>query len=164
MSLTAVQSYVQSQLQGLVGAYNNTPLEAWVEAPPGTTSAETPQAYILAAELDGKRQTMAGTAGYYQDVLQVYVYLEWMMAPGLPNGNLAFTNLIDTAISTIRTNYTGAIFITDPATGDQCQLLVIGDKLSVRYLPQRSIGEGGQEWMDYAAQIKFEVQVKEQYG
>lgn len=164
MSLTAVQAYVASQLQGLVGAYNNQPLEAWVEPPAANASAETPQAYVLAAELEGRRQTMAAMSGYYQDIIQVYVYLEWMMAPGLPNGNLAFTNLIDTAITTIRTNYTGAIFITDPVTSQQCQLLVIGDKLSVRYLPQHSVGEGGQEWMDYVAQIKFEVQVKEQYA
>ncbi len=83
MSLTATQSYVQSLLQGLVGAYNNSPLEAWVDPP--------------------------------------------------------------------------------VATGFESQLLVIGDKLRWRYLPQRNVGESGQEWLDYAAQLTFEVQVKEQY-
>ncbi len=164
MGLTATQSYVQGLLQGLVGAYNGAPLEAWVDPPVADASAETPQAYILAAEGEGVRQTMAYTAGFYRDVHQVYVYLEWMMPPNSTNGNLAFTNLIDTVVAKIRTSYTGAIEITDPATGLQSQLLVIGDKIRWRYLPQRNVGESGQEWLDYAAQLTFEVQVKEQYG
>jgi len=163
MSITAIQNYLQTQLQGLEGAYGGAPLEAWVDPPtPGT--AETPQAYILAGDGEGKRQTMGGLAGYYADTHQVYVYLEWMFPPGAQNANLAFTNLMDTAIKTIRTNYLGAIFITDPATGLQSQLLVIGDKLRYKYLPQRNIGEAGQEWLDYVAQIIFEVQEKEQYS
>lgn len=164
MTITAAQNYVQEQLQGLVGSYNNAPLEAWVDPPVAIASAETPQAYILAGEGDGVRQTMGGVSGYYRDTHQIYVYLEWMMLPNLPNGNLAFTNLVDTVIKTIRTNYTGAILITDPSTGLQSQLLVIGDKLHYRYLPQRNVGEGGQEYLDYVAQVTFEVQMKEQYS
>ncbi len=164
MSLTAIQNYVQEQIQGLVGAYNNAPLQAWVDPPVVGASAETPQAYILSAEGDGARQTMGGTTGYYQDTHQIYVYIEWMMAPNLPNGNLAFTNLIDTVITKIRTSYTGAILLTDPATGGQSQLLVIGDKLKWQYLPQRNVGEGGQEWLDYVARLTFEVKEKVQYS
>lgn len=164
MGVTAVQSYVASLIQGLVGAYNNAPLEAWVDPPVANTSAETPQAYVLAADGEGVRQTMAYTAGFYRDTHQVFVYLQWTMPPNSTNGNLAFTNLVDTVISTIRTSYTGAIEITDPATGGSTQLLVIGDKVRWRYLPQHNIGESGQEWLDYAAQLTFEVQVKEQYA
>jgi len=161
VTITACQSHIQGLLQGIEGAYGGAGLEAWVDPPtPGT--AETPQAYILAGDGDGKRQTMAGLAGYYVDTHQIYVYLEWMMPPGATNANLAFTNLMDTVIKTIRLSYTGAIFITDPATGLQSQLLVIGDKLKYKYLPQRNIGEAGQEWLDYVAQITFEVQEKTQ--
>ncbi len=163
MGLTAVQSYVQTLIQGLVGAYNNAPLEAWVNPPSANASAETPQAYVLAADGEGVRQTMAYTSGFYRDTHQVFVYVEWMLPPDSTNGNLAFTNLLDTIIATIRTSYTGAIEITDPATGLTTQLLVIGDKVKWRYLPQRNVGESGQEWLDYLAQLTFEVQIKEQY-
>jgi hypothetical protein len=163
MSLTAIQNYVQGLIQGTVGAYDNVPLQAWVDPPTGTASAETPQAYILNAEGEGLRQTMAYTSGFYEDVHQVFVYVEWMFPPGVQNANFAFTNLVDTIINKVRTSYTGAIFITDPVTFQESQLLVIGDKLRWRYLPQHNIGEGGQEWLDYVAQITFEVKEKVQY-
>lgn len=163
MSITAVQSYVQGLIQGLVGAYNNAPLEAWVDPPVANASAETPQAYVLAADGEGVRQTMAYTSGFYRDVYQVFVYVEWILPPNTTNGNLAFTNLLDTIVTKVRTSYTGAIEISDPATGATSQLLVIGDKVRWRYLPQRNSGPSGQEWLDYVAQLTFEVQVKEQY-
>ncbi len=161
MTITACQNYVQSLLQGMTSVLSNEPLEAWVD-PPTPGSAETPQAYILSADGDGRRQTMAATAGYYVDTHQIKVFLEWMMPPGSQNGNLAFTNLIDTAIKTIRQSYTGAILITDPVTGDQSQLLVIGDSLTYKYLPQPALGEGGEGWLDYIAQVTFEVKEKTQ--
>jgi hypothetical protein len=152
---------VQNELQGLVGAFNNAPVEAWVD-PPTPTTAETPQAYILAGEGAGKRQTMAGLQGYYEDVHQIYVYLEWMLPPGAQNANLAFTNLMDSCISAIRESYEGAVFITDPATNQQSQLLVIGDKLSYKLVPPRALGEDQQGYLDYVAMITFEVKEKTQ--
>ncbi len=163
MSITAIQNYVQGLLQGTIGAYNNSPLEAWVDPPTGTASFETPQAYILDADGEGLRQTMGYTSGFYEDVHQVYVYIQWAFAPGTQNANFAFTNLIDTIITKIRTSYTGAIFVTDPVTYQQSQLLVIGDKLRWRYLPQESIGDSGQEWLLYTSQLTFEVKEKSQY-
>lgn len=163
MSLTAIQNYVAGLVDGLVGPYENPPLQAWVDPPTGLASAETPLAYILNAEGEGQRQSMAYTAGYYVDVHQVTVYVEWMFPPNAENANLAFTSLLDAIITKIRTNYQGAIFITDPATSLQSQLLVIGDRLRWRYLPQRNLGEGQAEWLDYVGQIVFEVQEKVQY-
>ena len=163
MSLTAIQNYVQTQLQGLVGAYGNQPLVAWVDAPSGIAMMETPQAYVLSAEGEGVRQTMAYTAGYYEDTHQVYVTITWAFPPNFTNANLAFTNLMDTAIARIRTNYQGAILVTDPATQAESQLLVIGDKLRWRYLPEQDLGESGQEWFGYFGQIIFEVKEKVQY-
>jgi hypothetical protein len=85
-----------------------------------------------------------------------------MMPPGAQNGNLAFTNLMDACISAIRESYTGAVFITDPATNQESQLLVIGDTLDYQYLPQRNLAEDQQGWLDYVAQITFEVKEKTQ--
>jgi len=163
MSLTAIQNYVQGLIQGTVGAYNNSPLEVWVDPPTGQASLETPQAYVLNADGEGVRQTMAYTSGFYEDTHQVYVYVQWAFPPGAQNANFAFTNLIDTIVNTIRTSYTGAIFITDPVTFQESQLLVIGDKFRWRYLPQQSIGDSGQEWLLYTSQLTFEVKEKVQY-
>lgn len=163
MSILACQDYVANVIQGLVGAYGNEPLQAWVDPPSGgIASAETPQAYVQAASGEGKRQTMGGLTGYYLDVHQVYVFLEWMMPPNTQDGNLAFTNLIDSTISAIRESYTGAVLITDPATQQESQLLVIGDRLTYKYVPPRNLGESGEEWFDYTALITFEVQEKVQ--
>jgi hypothetical protein len=161
VSITACQNYLQTLLQGMTTPLSPTPMEAWLE-PPVPTTAEVPQAYILAAEGNLKRQTMGGLMGYYEDTHQIYVYLEWMLPPGTTNGNQAFTNLIDTVIATVRASYTGAIFITDPVTGLQSQLLVIGDRLAYKYLPPPNLGEGQQEYLDYVAQITFEVKEKTQ--
>lgn len=161
MTITACQAYLANELQGLTTTLTNAPLQAYVE-PPTPGSADTPLAYILSADGDGKRQTMGGLAGYYLDTHQIKVWLEWMIPPGSQNGNQAFTNLIDTVIATVRQNYAGAIFITDPVTGGESQLLVIGDKLSYRYVPQPVLGEDQQGWIDYVAQITFEVQEKTQ--
>ena len=159
--ITTIQNYVQTQIQGLQGAYGGAGLEAWVDPPVGgIASLETPQAYVLATSGDGKRQTMAGLAGFYQQLHHVYVQVGWAMLANTPDGNLAFTNLLDTIIATIRANYTGAIFIPDPVTGQETQLLVIGDTLNYKYIPQMNLGEDGSSWIVYSAQIDFTVEEK----
>ena len=163
MTILACQNYVVTTIQGVEGAYGGTGLEAWVDPPVGgIASLETPQAQVLAAELAGTRQTMAALAGFYNDVHQIYVYLQWAMPPNAVNANSAFINLVDTVIQTIRESYTGAVTITDPATGFESQLLVIGDKLSNRLLPPRTIDDAGEGWLVYGDQITFEVKEKVQ--
>jgi len=164
----AVVAYVQGLLQDMVGAYGNTPMVVCDDPPQGELSIETPIAYILDAEGDGKRQTMAYTSGFYEEDHQVYLMIQWALAPNslalTPSRSTAFRNLIDTAVATIRTSFTGAIPLIDPATGDDyTQLLASGQNLKWRTVPPEATESSGQTWLTFTCQITFTTTVKVQY-
>ena len=163
MSITAVENYVATLINGAIGAYNNTPLQAWTEPPTGQATAETPQAFVTAAEYHGQRQTMGGVQGYYVEKHQIYVLVQWAINPQQDQvtRNLAFKNMIDTIINIIRTSYTGVIQITDPATGNNSQLLAIGEQIRGRILPPQSTDSP--ETLLFSAQLTLEAEEKVQY-
>ncbi len=166
--LNAVNAYVQGLLQGMVGAYNNTPMVVTDDPPEGELSLETPIAYILDAEGRGVRQTMAYTSGFYKDTHKVYVMIQWAMGPDVlalvPSRSTAFRNLIDQSIAVIRESFTGVINLTDPATGDiNTQLLALGQDLQWHLLPPQSSEQNGQSWLVFSCQITFDVETKIQY-
>lgn len=166
MANAAVQSYVASLLEGLIPpGTTGPPLGIWDEPPTGQASVETPQAFVLDGGGDGVRQTMAGTQGFYQDKHEVYIYIVWASTPGTPMALVQFQALVDLVIATLRTSFTGTIFLTDPVTGDdqQTQLLAMAQKISWRVLPAQNLGEGDQEWLADVAQITIDVETKEQY-
>lgn len=179
MSVNAVEAYLVQMVNGLTTPYTTQPLQAWTQPPvPSYGSAGdymSPQLFVLNALGDGKRQTGGGAnvgagrsvAGYFLHRHTVQMFLGWAF---LPNGsepnaatNRAFKNLVDVIFTTVQCSQI-PITVTDPDTQNQTQLLAVGEEIAWRIMPPENLGEAGQEFLLYQAQLSVIVEEKVQYS
>jgi hypothetical protein len=82
----------------------------------------------------------------------------WIMAADTstnPNADTAFAGLIDAIITAIVTD-TMPIMETDPVTGQQCQLLAIGEQFTVQQSPVHALAD--QRLVMYEALINLTIE------
>ncbi len=139
--LASVQFYVKGQLNGLQSAMLD-PLEAVIQPPVLADIADHPYAYIWAGRGTETTQTAPKVyrlmdnsltqGGYLKVKWQIDVRLYTLMNPDDPNIELAFPALIDMVTYQMNTTPPTAV-ITDPVTGQQSQLIKIGQEVDLDY-------------------------------
>lgn len=133
--LNSIQWHVKNLLDGLVVPGTTQTLEAYI-TPPAVEELDNPKAYVWGARLVGKRQTMPRGAGFKKLTWQVDVYLSYETNPDSPTVDQEFPLIIDLVMATLWATPM-PIFITDPTTGLQSQLLEIGEEFQLEYPPER---------------------------
>lgn len=135
MPLLSVQTYVKGLLDGLVIPGMTTPLQAYV-TPPTVDDLDGPKAYVWASRLRVKRQTMPRGFGFKHLGWMIDIYLVYETNPDSPTVDQEFPLIVDAVMSTLWTTET-PLFITDPVTGVESQLLDVGENLEFEYPPER---------------------------
>jgi hypothetical protein len=166
--LTSVQFHLKSILNGLQSA-QLAPLQAVIQPPVLSDVGDHPFAFIWAGRGVEKRQTAPrairqpsgaiNPGGYQKMTWQMTVRLYAVMHPDDPNLESAFPNLID--MVTLQVNVTQIpVIITDPVTGQESQILTIGENVDVDYASVRTAGDEGQAIIRFACDLTVEVQEK----
>lgn len=147
MPLNSVQSYVKGILDGLtLPAPTGQPastLTAWV-TPPTLEDLNGPRAYIWGGRNRGYRQTMPrakpnqpATGGFKWLDWTIDIYLVYLTAPDDAQIDQEFPLMVDAVLSALW-NTTMPVFITDPTTGLESQVLAIGEDWELEYPPERT--------------------------
>lgn len=136
MPLNSVQLYTQSLLDGLTIPGMSTPLTAYI-TPPTVEDLDGPHAYIWGGRLRGLRQTMPRGPGFKHLDWTVDIYLVYETNPDSPTVDQEFPLVVDAVMTKLWTTTT-PLFITDPTTGVQSQLLNVGEDFEFEYPPERT--------------------------
>lgn len=165
MPITTVQSRLLSILDQLPLPQNFGILQAYISPPNPNEESYDPQAYIWSSHGNESRMTLpraqAGnlaSGGNKELTHQVDVWLVWFGENTGPTINVAFPAIIDAVMACLRnTELLDAVSITatDPVTGQQSDLLAIGETMSWDYAPVRAPTD--QRYFRYDAQIVCEV-------
>ncbi len=94
--------------------------------------------YIWGANFSEVRQTAPRGSAFKQVTYEVSLYLFRADDPSSPTISTDFPNAIDTVLQALRTAEM-PIFIQDPVTGDQSQLLAIGEQMTVDFDVERTL-------------------------
>ena len=139
MGVNTVQSHVKTLLNGLTIPNYREPLATYI-TPPNPGKLPGPACYVWATAGNNHRQTMPRGAGFRETTWGVSI---WLMAPGIatdPLSDVKFAGLIDTVINALVTD-TMPIFETDSVTGQQYQLLSIGEEFTVQQSPVHALSD-----------------------
>lgn len=136
MPLLSVQEYVKGQLDGLIIPGIPQALEAYV-TPPTVEDIDRPKAYIWGGRCRIQRQTMPRGAGFKHLGWMVDIYLAYETNPDSPTVDQEFPAIVDAVFNKLWTTTT-PLFITDPLTGVQSQLLNVGENMEFEYPPERT--------------------------
>lgn len=146
--LNSVQTYVKGLLDGLVIQDGIPALKAYI-TPPVLDTLDGPRAYVWGGRMRGRRQSAprvgtpaalnSGQSGFKRLDWTVDVYLNYEMNPDVPAATLdADFPLIIDAVLTKTWTTTMPLFITDPITGVQSQILQIGEEFDLEYPPEKA--------------------------
>ena len=155
MPINSTLSHVRSLLDrasipGGAGRY----LEAFIAPPDPEVTQVNPHAYVMAARGPENRDSGSRSpapAGAPGPVPQppagwkiinhtVEVYLTWFNDNQDPQIDSSFPLVIDLAMNILRTCHM-PIDLVDPATGINCQLINLGEKLTYEWVPVRSTAD-----------------------
>ena len=136
MPLNSVQLYVKGLLDGMQLPTMAQTLEAYV-TPPTVEDIDSPKAYIWGGRMRGMRQTAPRTKGFKRLNWVVDVYLVWETLTEGDAIDQEFPLIID-AVMNKAWFTTMPIVITDPTTGQQSQILQIGEDFELEYPPERT--------------------------
>lgn len=136
MGLNAVQQHVLGLLNNLVVPGQVGTLTAYVQ-PPTVDELDGARAYIWSPTAQGKRQTMPRGRGFSERNWNVHIWLMYLDSTEDENLDQTFPLLIDAVIAALLVD-TMPVFITDPTTGAQSQMLAIGEDFSLDNPPART--------------------------
>ena len=121
-----------------------TTLTAYV-APPALGDMSTPLCYIWGAHITEKRETMPRApvgnlgAGAFKNVrYEMQLWLYYAEFADDPNADSAFPVVIDAVMACLRNTQMG-VTITDPVTGVQTTVKMIGEDMEVGYDPVEAL-------------------------
>jgi hypothetical protein len=134
--LNSVQLYVQSLLDNLPIPGMTVPLQAYI-TPPTIDDLDSPKAYVWGTRLRINRQTMPRGAGFKHLAWLIDIYLVYETNPDSPTLDQEFPLIVDAVMNKLWTTTT-PLFITDPVTGIQSQLLNVGENMEFEYPPERT--------------------------
>jgi hypothetical protein len=138
---------------------NTGPLTAFITPDsPDTNEAGGPRAYIWETRGDEKRRALPrnnlgqpGTGGWKDEHHALEIYLIYPQADEEPEQDSAFPGVIDAVMNALRTA-PNPVFLTDPVTGVQSQLVDLGEVMTWEYAPAMSLAV--QRWNYLAALIQ----------
>jgi hypothetical protein len=153
MTLLAVETYVQNQLDGLTSALFD-PAQAWV-LPPPVLYLTTPQLFVWGGIGDEERHTIPRFQGEKRVLWQLTVKVQAATTnsidPAEVPGPLAFVVLLDAVRSKLRTIVI-PIDVTDPVTGETSTIQTIGEKIGL--LHPEPIAASSQAYLWHNATVK----------
>lgn len=155
MSVTTVQMHTKNLLNGLVVPNYKFPLATYI-TPPNPGKLPGPACYVWATTGNNHRQTMPRGAGFRETVWGVSV---WLMAPGVatdPISDVKFAGLIDAVVDALITA-TMPVFMVDPNTNKEYQLLSFGEEFTVQQSPVHALSD--QRMLLFEALIDLTVKV-----
>jgi hypothetical protein len=156
MTLLAVETYVQGQLNGLTSSLFD-PAEAWV-LPPPVLYLTTPQLFVWGGILDEERHTLPRFLGYkrvlYQLTVKVQAATTNSIDPTEVPGPQAFPVLLDAVRKKLRTIVI-AVNITDPVTGETSVIQTIGEKIGL--LHPEPLAAADQRYLWHNATVKVAI-------
>lgn len=127
MSLNAVVTHVVTLLDGLTLHAYAQPLQASYGIP-GTDEITTPRCYVWGTSDVDERSEAPRIMGFRRIMYEVGLYVYVADDPSLDATPRNFSILTDDIKTALKTA-TMPIFITDPDTGEQSQLITIGEKI-----------------------------------
>jgi hypothetical protein len=139
MPLNSIQWHVKGLIDNLVIPGSTPTLEAFI-TPPTVDTLDRPKAYVWGARMRGNRQTMprgiAPAAGFKRLTWQIDVYLSYETNPDSPSIDQEFPLIVDAVMAALW-SAPMPVFVTDPTTGLQSQLLAIGEEFEFEYPPEK---------------------------
>ena len=161
MPLNSVQKMCKSLIDGLVFPDYQEPLVVYI-APPSPGDLLGPTCYIWGSTWHVKRQTAPRPVAFM--AFQWLVDM-WLLVPDsadYPNADSAFPIIIDTITRVLRTTKI-PIMLEDPDTGEETQIVAIGETMDGDYAPVHALGdENTQGWVLYQAHITCTVEERVQ--
>jgi hypothetical protein len=156
VSLLAVETYVQGQLDGLTSALFE-PAQAWV-LPPPVLYLTTPQLFVWGGIRDEERHTLPRFLGnkrvLYQLTVKVQAATTNSIDPADIPGPQAFPVLLDAVMAALRTIVI-PVNITDPVTGETSVIQTIGEKIGLMH--PEPIAAADQRYLWHAATVKVAI-------
>lgn len=154
MSLNAVQIYAKNELSKLGSSpFWNQP-EVYIAPPRVGTVARVPHIYIWGSVWDDNRQTAPRKRGFIRSDYQVQLWLRMIMQANDPDADMAFPAFIKTVQRHLQ-KVNIAVPITDPVDNEVSQLLAIGEKYHVEYIPVHTTAN--QRIVQYDALVRATV-------
>lgn len=135
MPLNSIQLYLQSILDGLPIPGSTTTLEAQI-TPPVTQDLDGPIAFVWGGSMRTVRQTgprgNPGKAGFKHQQWDADVWLVYLTNPDDPELDQEFPLIVDAILAQLWST-PEPLFITDPTTGLNTQLLSVGEEYRLEY-------------------------------
>lgn len=149
MPIRAAQQFVADLLQGLTPPGDTgiaAPIDALITPlDPDVNSDGIARIYVWPASGPEKRIAMPRnsgpaytTAGSKKITHDLQVFLVWMDSPEDTDADVNFPLLIDYVMKVLRTSPSPALY-TDPDTGDQSQMVNLGEVMSYDFVPPRTL-------------------------
>jgi hypothetical protein len=161
--LNSVQLYLRSVLDNVVLPLDQGPLTAYIQPPP-QGDGTVPSLYIWGSRGDESRRTVPraqpgqlDTGGHKVIVHDVDMWLVWLGPVEDERADILFPSMIDCIMAILRNValLDQAQYATDPVTGQQSNLLDVGEQMSWEYAPVRAVAD--QRYQRYDARISVTV-------
>ena len=159
--LNSVQHYVKGLLDNLPTLMTE-PIKAYVQPPQLADAAGGPVAYVWGGRLNVSRQTAPRIRGQQNFNWDVSVAVTQAFDQDAPNLESAFPLVLDQIMATVATTplQVKGVWLTDPDTGVQTQLLSIGEHFSLDYTSVATTSGAGVGLWVFAADISFPLEEK----
>lgn len=155
--LNSVQLYMKGLLDGLVLPIPEAGTLTAVIAPPDVADPTDPMVYVWGATVNERRKASPRakpgnpSSGGFKEIL--YKMDLWLFFPEAADDPLAdslFPVVIDAVAAVLRNTQIGVI-LTDPQTGAQSTVLVVGEDIAIDYAPARASAD--QRYLIYMARL-----------
>lgn len=163
MPLNSVQQYVRGVIDGISVPGQSVPLTAYV-TPPVMDKVSPPKAYVWNGRCTGARRSMPRGPAFKKLGWLVDIYLNYetnpnRVPPGGASVDAQFPLIVDAVMLTLWQTPM-PVFITDPDTGYQSQILSIGEQFSIDYPPERSPATLRMLWYSLLLTVMVEEDVQ----
>jgi hypothetical protein len=164
MPLNTVQTYLKGVLNGVIMPLDLGTLDAVIAPPNPEDDVVNPMAYIWGSRGAERRESVPravpgdlSTGGWKILEHDVDIWLVWFGAADDQFADQQFPSVIDAVCAVLRNV---AILdqtqhATDPVTGQQSDLLNVGENLSWEYAPVKAVAD--QRYLRYDAQIGVSI-------
>lgn len=153
MPLNSVQQYIANQLDGLAMPAALKPLKAYI-MPPAREKLSGPHAYVWGGTSRARRQTAPRLQGYKHLDWMVDIYLMYETVSTSPTIDQDFPLVVDAVLTQLWTT-TMPVFIVDPTTLLNSQIVAVGEQWDLDYPPVKALAT--ERRMLFEARIRMNV-------
>lgn len=158
MSLNAIQSHVRSLLDGLPSPYFPQ-AKAWI-APPVPNEASEPQIFVWGQRGNEHRHAGGRPFGVKKARHRLDIYVVVADEIDDPHADAAFPLILDSVVWVLRTTQMPVLGLTDPDTGEQSNLMEIGETIDTDYSVPHTIQDQRYLWYTGLIQTEVEEQIR----